>query len=548
MAIVDLDTELEVTPIDQYLAAQADLRVVERFARTDVSGRTGQWSELIPLSAPPEGEQYRFEVDLDACSGCKACVTACHSLNGLDDGESFRAVGVVVTPAHAGPSTSSPRLSSMTVAVPAQQTVTTACHHCVDPGCLTGCPAEAYEKDPVTGIVKHLDDACIGCQYCTLTCPYDVPVYNNRLGIVRKCDMCSDRLADGEAPACIQGCPTEAISITTVSTIPVASEGADVASGRDGLVPGAAPSHLTNPTTLYRGRSLTVHGSAAVDTDDVVPQHGHLPLVVMLVLSQWSVGVLAATAVFGSVWTETERSVGLGVGAALGAVAALASFAHLGQPLKAWRAVLGWRHSWLSREVIVLSGYIGVAAAAFTLSVTGLAGSGIVAGFAALAAVVGVAAVACSAMVYVATGRTWWAATPTLIRFGGTVALAGLAWLASGADLLGIGAAVALAAVVVLKLRSERGALHSSDLDLRRTAVLLTGALAPHARLRLALAAAAAVVIFVGAVISVAWESAEPVAIAVVAVGTLILATAEFFERRLFFQGCAPATMPGAHR
>src|SRR5204863_9647202 len=76
-----------------------------------------------------------------------------------------------------------------------QQTVTSACHHCVDPACLSGCPVDAYEKDPVTGIVKHLDDQCIGCSYCTLTCPYEVPSFNHRLGIVRKCDMCSDRLA-----------------------------------------------------------------------------------------------------------------------------------------------------------------------------------------------------------------------------------------------------------------------------------------------------------------------------------------------------------------
>ena len=42
-------------------------------------------------------------------------------------------------------------------------------------GCLNGCPVLAYEKDPVTGIVRHLDDQCIGCQYCMLKCPYDVP-------------------------------------------------------------------------------------------------------------------------------------------------------------------------------------------------------------------------------------------------------------------------------------------------------------------------------------------------------------------------------------
>src|SRR5688572_18094680 len=158
-------------------------------------------SQLIPLSAPGPGEQYAFEVDLDSCTGCKSCVAACHSLNGLDDTETWRDVGVVVSASRARPFT---------------QTITTACHHCADPACLNGCPVLAYEKDPVTGIVLHLDDQCIGCSYCILKCPYDVPKFSERLGIVRKCDMCHSRLAAGEAPACAQACPTHAIRIVTV--------------------------------------------------------------------------------------------------------------------------------------------------------------------------------------------------------------------------------------------------------------------------------------------------------------------------------------------
>src|SRR5205085_3191577 len=144
-----------------------------------------------PLAAPGPGEQYAFEVDLDACTGCKSCVVACHALNGLDEDESWRSVGLLQ--------------GARTAAF--QQTVTTACHHCVDPACLTGCPVDAYEKDVQTGIVRHLDDQCIGCQYCVLKCPYDVPKYNARLGIVRKCDLCSSRLSAHEAPACAQACP-----------------------------------------------------------------------------------------------------------------------------------------------------------------------------------------------------------------------------------------------------------------------------------------------------------------------------------------------------
>src|SRR5262245_52994260 len=110
--------------LDALLHEQQDLTAVARFARRDTHGLTPRqakhYGELLPLAAPRPGEQYAFEVDLDACSGCKACVTACHRLNGLEEGESWRNVGLL----HGG-TTESPIL----------QHVTTACHHCLEPAC-----------------------------------------------------------------------------------------------------------------------------------------------------------------------------------------------------------------------------------------------------------------------------------------------------------------------------------------------------------------------------------------------------------------------------
>ena len=203
------------TLIDDLLAEQQLLTPVATFSRKHerhtLPAQAKYYRDLIPLSSPEAGEQYAFAVDLDACTGCKACVTACHNLNGLDDDETWRDVGV---------------LFGGTVLEPVQQTITTACHHCVDPACMNGCPVNAYDKDPVTGIVRHLDDQCIGCQYCIWKCPYDVPKYSKKRGIVRKCDMCSSRLAVGEAPACVQACPKEAIAISLVkaeTTVSIAS-------------------------------------------------------------------------------------------------------------------------------------------------------------------------------------------------------------------------------------------------------------------------------------------------------------------------------------
>src|SRR5687767_14817186 len=269
--------------LDQLLHEQQLLTPVAEFARKHDKGQwTGKSSrhrELLPITPLVTGEQYAFEVELDKCSGCKACVTACHSLNGLDDNETWREVGLLINEPkrrrerNGGTSSTSPTLINESgtrgtrPSNSAPQHVTTACHHCVDPACLNGCPVLAYEKDPVTGIVRHLDDQCIGCQYCVLKCPYDVPKYNARLGIVRKCDMCSSRLAVGEAPACVQACPSEAIRITKVQTSTVTIEFRE--RGKD-FLSGAPAGDYTLPTTRYTNVSVATMVGRGIPT---APRH-----------------------------------------------------------------------------------------------------------------------------------------------------------------------------------------------------------------------------------------------------------------------------------
>ena len=143
----------EMTLIDKLLSDQQQLHtpVVQISEKIDAGEiRTNTYKHLIPLSKPGAGQQYAFQVELDKCTSCKACVAACHSLNGLEEKEAWRDVGLL----HGGEE-----------APGWQQTVTTACHHCLEPQCMHGCPVNAYEKDDETGIVRHLDDQCIGCEY-----------------------------------------------------------------------------------------------------------------------------------------------------------------------------------------------------------------------------------------------------------------------------------------------------------------------------------------------------------------------------------------------
>jgi formate dehydrogenase iron-sulfur subunit len=423
------------TLIDQLLAEQRQLTAVERFSQkhADVSHpiQEKHYRELIPLSAPRPGEQYAFEVDLDQCSGCKACVTACHALNGLDDRETWREVGFLVG---AGPA-QAPRFGGSAV-IPLQVTVTTACHHCLDPGCLNGCPVLAYEKDATTGIVRHLDDQCIGCSYCVMKCPYEVPKYSKSRGIVRKCDMCHGRLAEGEAPACVQSCPNEAISIRIVSREEFAGR-----ANRNEFLADTPDAAITQPTTRYVSQR-DLSGLKSAGDGDLRPQDPHWPLIWMLVFTQMGVGAFmsaafawpglpraAAMAVVGAAWVTLMTGLG-------------ASVFHLGQPLRAWRGFLGWRRSWMSREIIVFGALAG-AASATAAAVVGPALLPIptlvpIPGLLAATSLLGALAVACSAMIYVDTQRPFWNAPLVFTRFFGTTLLLGSALAAAAAGWAGL--------------------------------------------------------------------------------------------------------------
>src|SRR5690349_20655592 len=113
-----LSASANFVSVEALLRKQRSLTAVERFAQRHAANdvpAAGIYEDLIPLARPGVGQQYGFRVDLDLCTGCKACVAACHTLNGLDDDEAWRSVGLL----HGGTSGS-----------PVQQTVTTACHHC----------------------------------------------------------------------------------------------------------------------------------------------------------------------------------------------------------------------------------------------------------------------------------------------------------------------------------------------------------------------------------------------------------------------------------
>ena len=485
----------QLTLIDELLLDQQALMAVERFSQrhAEVSSPIQErfYKELIPLSAPKPGEQYGFEVDLEACSGCKACVSACNHLNGLDPEESWRDVGVLVGERQG---------------VATQQVVTTACHHCSDPACANGCPTLAYEKDAKTGIVRHLDDQCMGCRYCELKCPYEVPKYNDRLGIVRKCDMCQSRLAEGEAPACVQACPNQAIRIRMVP-----QEGPDVG---ERLLPGTVDSRYTKPTTVYTHLDTSANQVPA-DADRLRPAHGHFPLVWMLVLVPMSVGICVAVWLGGS-----EDLPALVLSAIFGGLGLVGSVLHLGRPSQAWRAFLGWRRSWLSREIIAfnlwigaLTGFLGSVWLGIPAVITQLLGAS--------AAALGVVGLIASVNVYADTRRPFWRLSSTLGRFFGTALSAGL--LFSPAPFLAV-------VSIVFLIGMELSILFEPSETEQRSSDLMRGPLRFTVWLRLL-----TVLAFVGFAVSgdSPWMALS------------VLTLTEIAARSLFFRAVDEPKMPG---
>jgi Fe-S-cluster-containing dehydrogenase component/DMSO reductase anchor subunit len=506
------------TLIDQLLAEQSALQTpAARFA--EIHDRTpdpaSHYRSLIPLTKPGAGEQYAFEVSLDRCTGCKACVSACHSLNGLDDHEAWRDTGVLLG------GDDSPGW---------QQTITTACHHCEDPGCMNGCPVGAYEKDADTGIVRHLDDQCIGCSYCILKCPYDVPKYSKKRGIVRKCDMCHQRLAEGEAPACVQACPTEAIRIVKIET---GRERRPAAPSP--LFPSAIPnpqstipnSSITLPTTRYVGRVVPATAFAA-DRAALIPQHAHWPLILMLVLTQAGIGLHGSA---GVPPVSTFPTLAL-TAAALFFAGMAASILHLGQPLKAWRFFLGLKTSWLSREILAFSLFAPIPLILCTLPfLPDFPLKGLCTLLTAHSALpLGVIAVFTSVMIYHDTRRALWNFRRGAPRFFGTVAsFAAVGHLIAHPN---FSALILLASTILLKLLPELLFLrhhrdkpwtpdaHSARLQLGPLRHLLIG------RAALALLAIATALIH-------PW------------LAFAVLLLAEILERQIFFQSVQAPKMPG---
>jgi formate dehydrogenase beta subunit len=151
--------------------------------------------------------------DSTRCIGCKACVVACREASGLAPSKTRADGGLHDMQTELDANTKNviklwrDEQHRNVFAFMKQQ-----CMHCVDPGCVSVCMLGALKKTDF-GIVTYDQDACIGCRYCQIACPYNVPKFewSSRTPKIVKCELCVDRLRKGLEPACTDICPREAV-------------------------------------------------------------------------------------------------------------------------------------------------------------------------------------------------------------------------------------------------------------------------------------------------------------------------------------------------
>lgn len=163
-------------------------------------------------------------VDTTVCVGCRQCEYACKIAHGLPTGDIETYLDRSVFKTMRRPSDSAltvvnefknPKNELLPINVKVQ------CMHCDHPACVSACIVGALKKQE-NGAVLWDSDKCIGCRYCMVACPFQIPQFQYHQALepeIRKCDFCSSRTRDGKLPACIEICPVEAMTYGSLSEV-----------------------------------------------------------------------------------------------------------------------------------------------------------------------------------------------------------------------------------------------------------------------------------------------------------------------------------------
>lgn len=164
------------------------------------------------------GDACAVLVDTAVCIGCRKCEWACNRQHNLSNQDMASFEDKTIFKTHRRPNH-----EALTVVnefrdpsnPEKQYVIKVQCMHCLDPACVSACIVGALEKLP-NGPVAYDAWKCMGCRYCVVACPFQIPAYeydNALTPEVRKCTFCTERnLDEGNVPACVKECPNEALT------------------------------------------------------------------------------------------------------------------------------------------------------------------------------------------------------------------------------------------------------------------------------------------------------------------------------------------------
>lgn len=177
-----------------------------------------------PTAASGAGDKgnasrYGVLVDIPKCIGCESCTAACKLWNELewDEKESSKTAKQRAMEPNKGlwPEqwTSINLYEAEKGGEAVSRFVKTQCFHCESPACVSSCFSKAFQKTP-EGPVVYNQDLCVGCRYCMLACPFSIIRFEWDKAIpgIRKCQMCVEKVTNGEPTACASVCPTGALT------------------------------------------------------------------------------------------------------------------------------------------------------------------------------------------------------------------------------------------------------------------------------------------------------------------------------------------------
>ncbi len=199
------------------LGRRGFLKLAAATAGTATFGGVDAGAGEAPANGGGDGG-FGVLVDASVCISCRKCEWACDRQNritGRAQAE-FEDRSVCLTPRR-------PDANAFTVVnrypespgADAGYTVKIQCMHCLHPACASACLVGALRKHP-QGPVYYDEWRCIGCRYCMIACPFEIPVYEYDRALqprVRKCSFCVERVTqENRRPACVEICPNEALT------------------------------------------------------------------------------------------------------------------------------------------------------------------------------------------------------------------------------------------------------------------------------------------------------------------------------------------------